>query len=432
MEDQSYDFDVIVIGAGIAGSVCAYQLANKGHEVLLIERGAEPGSKNLSGGVFYCRIMQEIFPDFIESAPYERKITRNCVSFLNQDSFVNIDYWDKRLVEPVNAVTVLRAKFDPWLIEKCEESGVTVMPGIKVDSLIEENGCYVGVKAGEDELRCRVVVVADGINSFISKDAGLRDKEPTKNLAVGVKSVIKLGEQAILDRFNLADDEGAAYAIVGDCTKGIAGGGFMYTNKDSVSIGIVTRLDDLASKEFSTSDIHDYFLSHPAITPFLKDGELLEYGCHLVAEGGREMQHDLVHSGMIVLGDAAGFTLNTGFTIRGMDLAAQSAQAGAEAVHKALENGDYSKSSLQYYVQCYEQSSLGKDMTTYAAAPAFLENEVLYGEVGKLASDIFYGIFNIDLKPRKHLLTVAREALKKTRFTIPGLIKLGYKATKAM
>ena len=57
-----------------------------------------------------------------------RRITRNVLSFLNPTSHVNIDYWDQRLEEPVNAVTVLRAKLDAWLSEKCEQAGVMVMP----------------------------------------------------------------------------------------------------------------------------------------------------------------------------------------------------------------------------------------------------------------------------------------------------------------
>ena len=217
-EQNDYDFDVIVVGSGVAGAVCAYLLARGGREVLLVERGTEPGSKNLSGGVFYCRVMQEIFPHFLEEAPVERRITRNCLSFLNATSFVNIDYWDARLAEPVNAVTVLRAKFDPWLAEQCEQAGVTVMPGIKVEGLVRDGDQYVGIRAGEDELRARVVVAADGVNSFISRDEGIRDKEPMENLAIGVKSVIRIGEERIRDRFNLRDDEGAAYAVVGDCT----------------------------------------------------------------------------------------------------------------------------------------------------------------------------------------------------------------------
>mgnify|MGYP001742677304 FL=1 len=223
-EEVEVDFEVIVIGGGVAGCVAAYTLAGQGHEVLLIERAMEPGSKNLSGGVFYCRVMEQVFPDFVNEAPVERRITRNIVSLLNEKSAVNIDYWDQRLAEPANAVTVLRAKLDLWLSEKCEEAGVTVMPGVKVDSLIIENGQVVGVRAGEDELRSHVVVAADGVNSFIAQQAGIRAKEPKKHLAVGVKSVIALPEKVLEDRFNVRDNCGAAYAMVGDATQGVAGG----------------------------------------------------------------------------------------------------------------------------------------------------------------------------------------------------------------
>ncbi len=431
-EQNDYDFDVIVVGSGVAGAVCAYLLARGGREVLLVERGTEPGSKNLSGGVFYCRVMQEIFPHFLEEAPVERRITRNCLSFLNATSFVNIDYWDARLAEPVNAVTVLRAKFDPWLAEQCEQAGVTVMPGIKVEGLVRDGDQYVGIRAGEDELRARVVVAADGVNSFISRDEGIRDKEPMENLAIGVKSVIRIGEERIRDRFNLRDDEGAAYAVVGDCTEGVAGGGFMYTNGDSISIGIVARLDDLAAKGKSSSQLHDHFLAHPAIAPFLEGGELLEYGCHLVAEGGQRMQHDLVRPGLVVIGDAAGFTLNTGFTVRGMDLAAGSAQAAATAIEAAIDAEDLSQETLERYVKEYKESFVGKDMETFAKAPDFLENEEMYGALGELAADVLHGVYNLDLSPRRRLVSTVKVALRESGLRIRRLARIGLQAVRAL
>ena len=191
-ESAEPDFEVIVIGAGIAGCVTAYQLARQGRSVLLIERGEAPGSKNLSGGVLYSRGMESVFPGFLDEAPVERRITRNYINFINADSSVAIDYKDARLANPVNAVTVLRAKLDPWLAAKCEEAGALIMPGIRVDRVLTENGParVVGVQAGDDELRARVVVAADGVNSFIAQEAGLRKKEPLNHLAVGVKSVV--------------------------------------------------------------------------------------------------------------------------------------------------------------------------------------------------------------------------------------------------
>jgi electron transfer flavoprotein-quinone oxidoreductase len=430
------DFDVIVIGAGIAGCVATYQLARQGRSVLLIERGETPGSKNLSGGVLYSRGIQQVFPDFLSEAPVERRITRNYINFLNADSSIAIDYRDARLADPVNAVTVLRAKLDAWLAEKCEEAGAIIMSGVRVDRVLTEDGAtgkrVVGVRAGDDELRARVVVAADGVNSFIAKEAGLREKEPLHHLAVGVKSVVSLPRETIEERFNLTGDEGAAIAAVGDCTEGVGGGGFVYTNLDSLSVGIVVRLDDLTAKKKVVTDVFDHFLEHRFIAPYLEGGELLEYGCHLVAEGGLHMVGEIVMDGMVVVGDAAGLTLNTGLTVRGMDLAVGSAVAAAEAIGSALEQENTSKAALAGYREKLFASYVGKDMKTYAKAPSFLEVERMYKEYGELFANVLYGAFNLDTHPREHVRTVARKSLARSPLTIRQLVKDGIAGARAL
>ena len=430
------DFDVIVIGAGIAGCVATYQLARQGRSVLLIERGETPGSKNLSGGVLYSRGIQQVFPDFLSEAPVERRITRNYINFLNADSSIAIDYRDARLADPVNAVTVLRAKLDPWLAEKCEEAGAIIMSGVRVDRVLTEDGAtgkrVVGVRAGDDELRARVVVAADGVNSFIAKEAGFREQEPLHHLAVGVKSVVSLPRETIEERFNLTGDEGAAIAAVGDCTEGVGGGGFLYTNIDSLSVGIVVRLDDLTVKKKVVTDIFDHFLEHRFIAPYLEGGELLEYGCHLVAEGGLQMVGEIVMDGMVVVGDAAGLTLNTGLTVRGMDLAVGSAVAAAEAIGSALEQENTSKAALAGYREKLFASYVGKDMKTYAKAPSFLEVERMYKEYGELFANVLYGAFNLDTHPREHVRTVARKSLARSPLTIRQLVKDGIIGARAL
>lgn len=433
--EDDYDFDVIVVGAGIAGSVCALQLAKEGHEVLLAERGAEVGEKNLSGGVFYSRIMDEVIDDFAAKAPVERVITCNRLMMLNEDSSVTLEAYDKKLAEPVNAVSVLRSKLDPWLAEQCEEAGVTLMSGVRVDELVRSDinpDQIIGIRAGEDVLTARIVIAADGANSFLARQAGLSRLPAPKEQALGIKSVIELDEKTLCERFGIPQgtNEGVAYAVVGQASAGLAGGGFIYTNRNSVSIGVVVRLDELEDTQLSASDIHDAFLDHPSIAPLIEGGKLLEYGAHLVNEGGIAMMDGLVAPGFLCIGDAAGFTVNTGLTIRGMDFAAGSAIAAARAAHRALEAENYSRAGLNVYLDELDSSWVGKDMVTYGGAPHFFENKALYSDMGTLASDVFYRVYAHDGTPRTRLSAVAMNAVKKSSMSISDLIRLGYSALR--
>jgi len=272
----------------------------------------------------------------------------------------------------------------------------------------------IGVRAGDDELRAHVVVAADGVNSFLCRNAGIRSQEPLRHLALGVKSVIALPRGVLEDRFSLNGNDGVAYAVVGDCTKGLGGGGFLYTNRDSVSVGIVVRLDELAKSAASSSELHDHFLSHPAIGPLLDGGELVEYGSHLIAEGGRAMMHDLTRPGLIVVGDAAGLTLNTGFTVRGMDLAAGSGITAAKTIHAALVAGDTSGERLAEYSAELDRCFVGRDMKTFAKTPEFLENLRMYGPYGQLVADMLYGIYALDTSPRRRLVATCLRAVRRS------------------
>jgi electron transfer flavoprotein-quinone oxidoreductase len=417
------DFDAIVVGAGPAGCAAAYRMSMAGLSVVLIERGETPGSKNLSGGVLYSAVLNELIPGFYETAPVERPITRHTTTFLTKEASCSLDYRSAGLgAPPYNAFSVLRAKFDEWFAGVAEQAGAFVMPGIRVDEPVVENGAVVGVRAGDDVLRAPVVVAADGANSFLAQAAGLRPRNAPKDVALGVKAIIRLPRHTIENRFGLVGDEGAACSFDGEVTAGMMGGGFLYTNIDSLSVGLVVRLDDLIESGAKASQLLADFLDHPLVQPLLRDGELAEYGAHLVPESGSAMTHRLFTDGMVVAGDAAGFAINSGLVVRGMDLAIGSGVCAADAIIQAKTLGDFSAHSLSAYQDRLEDGFVLKDLHTYARAPHFLDRHQLYSTYPEFLTQLLHGIFATDGTPRQHLVTVARRAMNDSGLRMSALM----------
>lgn len=417
-------FDAIIVGAGVAGSSAAYRLAKAGLQVVLIERGPFPGSKNLSGGVLYGRVLHELLPNFWESAPVERAITNQVVSFLTADSAINLDFKTEAFNQPpYNGFTVLRARFDRWLAEQAEAAGAMLVPGIKVDGVVKRDGKVAGVHAGGEEMLAKAVIAADGANSFIAQNAGLRDKIPPGQAAVGVKEVIGLPREVIEERFHLSGSEGAAYNIVGYATRGIPGGGFLYTNQESLSVGLVIHLEALVERQLKPAEIFEDFLAHPMIAPLIKGGKLLEYGAHLVPEGGLKMMPPLAADGLLLVGDAAGLGVNNGFVVRGMDLAIGSALAAAETVLEAHAADDFSAARLQAYPARLEKSFVMQDMRTYARAVDFMKNERLFETYPALLSNLLADIYRQEAQPKKNLVPTLLKNLKASKIALLDLLK---------
>lgn len=100
--------------AGVAGCVAGYIMAQAGLDVLVIERGNSEGSKNMTGGRLYAHSLESIMPGFAQQAPVERKVTREKISFLTDESAVTMDYHSEQPDIPAKAsYTVLRNRFDP-------------------------------------------------------------------------------------------------------------------------------------------------------------------------------------------------------------------------------------------------------------------------------------------------------------------------------
>jgi len=425
-------FDALIVGAGIAGCVAGYLLAKEGLQVLVIERGNYAGTKNMTGGRLYAHSLEKIIPGFADEAPVERRVTHEKISFLTDDSAVTIDYQNGRSKVPVEAsYTVLRGTFDKWLMEKAEAAGVQFIPGVRVDELLVKDGKVVGVKAGDDELEANVVILADGVNSILGEKLGLVKRINPHNVAVGVKELIELPQDVLESRFNLQGDEGMAWMFAGTPSDGRMGGGFLYTNKTSISLGVVVGLAGIGDAKKSVPQMLEDFKEHPVVKPLIKDGKMIEYSGHLVPEGGLDMLPNLTADGVMVVGDAAGLCLNVGYTVRGMDLAVASAEAAALTVIDAKKSGDYSKAGLAGYRRRLEAGFVLKDLNLYKKLPSFLENNSrVFDAYPKLMTNVMKDLFVIDGTPAVPLMTKMRK--RAGEVGIMNLIKDGIAGVRSL
>ncbi len=394
--------DAIVVGAGPAGVTAARELANAGLATVVLERGQFPGSKNVWGGILYRQPTEEMLPGFEEVAPLERPIIEQRYMMLTEDAMLGGTYRSMRFAEPpYNAYSVLRSPFDRWHATTAEEAGAEVFPEFTVTDLLWEDGQVVGVTTGEPEgeLYANVVVLADGANSLLAQKVGLHKEWAPLEQALIAKELIMLSPGTIEDRFNLPAGLGTALEIFGESTWGLLGYGFVYTNKESLSVGTGALLEDLIRTGINVNDMLDRFKRHPAIAPLIAGGETVEYSAHLIPEGGYNRMPQVYADGVLVVGDAAGFVnpLNR----EGVNLAMLSGKLAAQTIAEANERGDFSAASLSRYRELLEESIVIQDLYKIRNVTDFVHARPhLLRDYPQLMSDIAREYLTVDGLPK--------------------------------
>ncbi|EST56655.1 protein fixC [Brevibacillus panacihumi W25] len=388
-------FDVIVVGAGPAGTACAYTLAKAGANVLLMERGEYPGSKNVMGGVLYRKTMEDIIPEFYKEAPLERPIVEQRFMMLDKSSALTFSYkgleWAQ---EPYNNFTVLRAKFDQWFADKAVKEGALLLNETVALECIVEDGKVVGIRTDrpDGDVYADVVVLADGVNSLLAKSLGFHKEFRPDEVALAVMEVLKLDRKIIEDRFSLEGDQGCTFEIFGDSTKGILGTAWLYTNKDSLNIGVGAMLSGLIKHKIKPYELLDYVKNHPMLRPYIQGSEQQEYLAHLIPEGGYKSMPKVVGNGVIVVGDAA--QLVNAIHREGSNMAMASGVMAAETILQAREAGDFSEKMLDMYRVKLLDSFVGQDLKKYKDATHHFEKFPQYFEqyipmMNRAASQMF-------------------------------------------
>ncbi|OIQ79628.1 electron transfer flavoprotein-ubiquinone oxidoreductase [mine drainage metagenome] len=418
-------FDAIVVGAGPSGNAAAYCLAKAGLSVLQIERGEYAGSKNVQGAILYADALERIIPDFREDAPLERHIVEQRFWMLDDQGHMGGHYRsDSFNEEKPNRYTIIRAQFDRWFSAKVREAGALVVYETTVTSLIRDNhGKVCGVRTDREDgdVYADVVIMADGVNALVASRSGLKTEVRPEHVALAVKEMHFLPEDVIQSRFNIGEEEGVVIEAMGSVSVGMVGTAFLYTNRESIAVGIGCLVSDFAEAQVRPSFLLDRFKAHPSIRPLLAGSEVKEYAAHLIPEGGLKAVPQLYGDGWMIVGDAAQF-VNAAHR-EGSNLAMTSGRLAAETVIEAkTRNQPLTARTLAAYKAALEKSFVLKDLHKYRRLPDVLHgNKHFFTEYPRLFSQAAQTMLRVDGVDKRTKEKQVRKAFQASR-RVTGLI----------
>lgn len=417
--------DAIVVGAGPAGSAAATVLARKGYSVILLERGSFPGSKNMYGGVVYPRILDQLHPEWWKEAPIQRWITRRSTMVLTDTQALTVDFRSANWGQPpYNGATAYRPDWDHWLASKAEADGAQLVVSTTATGLLRNaSGQVVGVTTDrpDGDLHARVVIACDGVNSFLAKEAGLYGDVDAANYTVGVKETIALPKHVIDERFGVRDREGVDIEILGG-TSGVNGGGFVYTNFDTLAVGVVLKLPKLAAQKLRPEEIIANLKAHPGIAPLVEGGEIKEYSAHVIPEAGLSMMPKMTGDGMLVAGDAAALCLAAGIWLEGVNFAMASGMYAAKAAAEALAANDTSAVGLAGYERRLNDTFVLRDHRKLRRAPSLVLSDRVQHLYPHMIANTVERMFRVDNPaPKPGLRRVLNEERKRAGVKLKDL-----------
>lgn len=432
---MSEHFDAIVVGAGPAGNAASYTLAKGGLNVLQIERGETPGSKNVQGAILYSDALERILPDFREDAPLERPVLEQRLWVLDDASYIGSTYRSEEFKKgPPNRYTIIRAEFDRWFSEKVREAGALVICETTVTSLLRNDaGKVIGVHTDriDGDVYADVVILADGVNSLLAQQAGFHGELQPKDVALAVKEVLFLAPDVIEQRFNINSDEGVVIEMMGKITQGMIGTGFLYTNRESLTIGVGCMLSSFRERGIPPYQLLEDMKNHPAIRPMLRDAEAKEYAAHLIPEGGYNAIPALYGDGWVMVGDAGG--LVNAVHREGSNLAMTSGRLAAETIIDLKQNGKaMDMSHLAEYKRRLDSSFVMSDMKKYKHVPDVLHaSPQLFTTYPELMSRAAKHMLHVDGTDKKSKQRQISQEFREERGML-GMLSDAYKMWRAL
>lgn len=272
-------YEVTIVGGGSAGLAALMELSRLGIQAILLESANVIGGKSVTGGILYSKIddvynVDDIYENFNE-APVERLITCYYLNAVSHNKVYTIDLTEAHKHKTKFAYSVLMGKMNRWFAKMAEEkamkNGGGILTGVHVKDVIWKGEKSIVITDELEEFETDVIIAADGVNSELAWISNAREKFEPQALYQGVKCIVRLPEDIIEERFELNDDEGIAHLFAGDISRGHNGGGFLYTNKDTLSVGLVYHLDSLIKNPIEPYTLLDNFLKIPIVSNLIAD-----------------------------------------------------------------------------------------------------------------------------------------------------------------
>jgi len=431
---MSEKFDAIVVGAGPSGNAAAYTMAKAGMKVLQLERGEYSGSKNVQGAILYADALEKMIPDFRDDAPLERHIIEQRMWVLDDDSFVGTHYRSEGFnKEPFNRYTIIRAQFDKWFSAKVQAAGALVICETTVTDLLRDEGNrVVGVQVDREggTIYADVVILADGVNSLLAKKAEFHPELEPKNVALAVKEIHFMPQEILQERFNIGEEEGVVIEMFGKITQGMMGTGFLYTNKESIAVGVGCMLSDFKEQKITPYALLEEMKNHPSIKPLLAGGEMKEYTAHLIPEGGYKAIPKIYGDGWMIVGDSGMFV--NAVHREGSNLAMTTGRIAAETVIDLVKEGKaMTAANLAVYRSRLDDSFVMKDLKKYRDMPEiFHSNRQFFTTYPELVNRSAHSMLHVDGVDKK---TKEREIFSSFREkrSLFGLMGDAYKLWRA-
>ena len=339
---------------------------------------------------------------------------------------------------PYNGATAYRADFDRWLAGHAVAAGATLLCDTTVTGLLRgsskrRSGSVTGVRTDrpDGDVTASVVIACDGVNSFVAKEAGLYGTANAKDFTLGVKETLSLPRQVIEERFGVRDRDGVDIEIIG-CTGGVNGGGFVYTNLDTIAVGVVLKLTKLAAQSTRPEDIIAAMKRHSAIAPLVAGSELKEYSAHLIPEGGLKMMPEMTGNGLLIAGDAAALCLAAGIWLEGVNFAMGSGRYAGQTAVEAIGNGDVSQRGLGGYARRLSDTFVLRDHRKLRRAPELVLGDRVQHLYPPMITGIAERMFRVDNPlPKPGLRRIVREERKRTGVDLRGLLRDGRTAFRS-